>query len=75
MADGAAKYGIRNYVESSVSARVYVAAMRRHLAAWLAGEDCAQDSGLHHLAHVGANIHILFAAMEEGNLLDDRHGK
>lgn len=75
LANGAEKYGIRNYVESPISARVYVAAMMRHLAAWLRGEDVAEDSGVHHLGHLGANVHIALAAIEAGTFIDDRHGK
>lgn len=73
LAFGAGKYGVRNYVESPIAARVYVAAMRRHLAAWLRGEDVAEDSGVHHLAHVGANVHCCLAAIEAGTFIDDRH--
>ena len=72
---GAGKYGIRNSVESPIAARVYVAAMMRHLAAWLQGEDHAEDSGVHHLGHVGANVHIALTAIAEGTFIDDRHGK
>ena len=75
MAFGAAKYGIRNYVETPINARVYVAAIRRHVAAWLEGEEVAADSGLHHLAHVGANVHVVMAAMKAGTFVDDRAAK
>lgn len=67
-------YGVRNYVLSPIEARVYVAAMQRHLDAWLGGEDNAPDSCISHLGHVGANIHILLAAIKEGTFIDDRHG-
>lgn len=70
---GAEKYGVRNYTQVPIRARVYIAAMRRHLAAWLDGEDYASDSGLHHLAHVGANVHVAMAAMAAGTFIDDRH--
>lgn len=75
LAFGAGKYGIRNYIESPIAARVYVAAMRRHLTAWLKGEDYAEDSGVHHLGHVIANCHIALAAIEAGTFIDDRHGR
>lgn len=75
LAFGAEKYGTRNYVEAPIAARVYVAAMRRHLTAWLQGEDCAPDSGAHHLGHIAANCHVALAAIEAGTFIDDRHGK
>jgi hypothetical protein len=73
LADGAAKYGPRNYVESPIEARIYIAAMRRHLTAYLRGEDNAEDSGVHHLGHVGACCHIVLAAIEAGTFIDNRH--
>lgn len=72
--NGADKYGIRNYVKESIRARVYVGAIKRHVDAWLRGEDLAPDSGLHHMAHVGANVHVILAAIEAGMFIDDRHG-
>jgi hypothetical protein len=74
LAFGAAKYGVRNYVKAPIAARVYVAAMKRHIDAWLEGEDVAEDSAVHHLAHVGANVHVALAAMEAGTFIDDRAG-
>jgi hypothetical protein len=71
---GAQKYGRRNFVQTPIEARVYVAAMKRHIAAWLDGEDDAPDSGVNHLAHVGASVHILLKAMECGSFVDDREG-
>lgn len=72
IAFGAEKYGTRNYVESPIAARVYVAAIRRHVTAWLMGEDYAPDSGVHHLGHIAANAHVAMAAIEAGTFLDDR---
>jgi len=72
LAFGAGKYGVRNYTDTPINARVYVAAIRRHMAAWILGEDVAEDSGLHHLAHVGANVHVALAAMDAGTFVDDR---
>lgn len=67
-------YGVRNYVSAPIAARTYVAAIKRHVDAWLEGEDCAPDSGVHHLGHIGANVHVALAAIEAGTFLDDRHG-
>lgn len=79
--EGARKYGPYNWRENQVSARTYVAAAMRHLAAFLDGEDidpvdagpnCTAGSGLPHLAHALASIGILVDAIETGNVVDDR---
>lgn len=70
---GADKYGVRNFIQSPISARVYIGAIRRHVRSWLAGEDIAEDSGLHHLAHIGANVHVALAAIDAGSFIDDRN--
>lgn len=72
LAAGADKYGLRNFTISQIEARTYVAAMRRHLTAFLRGEDFAEDTGFHHLAHVGANVHVVLAAIEASTFIDDR---
>lgn len=72
MGNGAAKYGPYNWRENSVAASIYVAAALRHLLAWHEGEELAEDSGVHHLAHARACLGILLDAMEGGNLIDDR---
>lgn len=77
MMNGAKKYGPFNWRESPISARPYIAAARRHLLAYLDGEDFSADTeeeGLpvHHLAHVMACCAILLDATEIGTLNDDR---
>lgn len=72
MLDGDLKYGFRNWREKDVQARIYVDAAKRHLDAWLEGEDVASDSGVHHLGHARACLGILLDAQENGNLIDDR---
>lgn len=72
MRNGAEKYGPFNWREKPVRAHVYYAALLRHLAAWFDGEDEAEDSGAHHLAHAAAGLAILLDAMATGNLIDDR---
>lgn len=76
MANGAEKYGPFNWREKPVRASIYIAAARRHLAAWFDGEDTASDSGVHHLGHAAACLAILLDAQATGNLVDDRppHG-
>lgn len=54
---GAAKYGDNNWKDVEKSR--YVDALFRHLHAWMQGEREDKESGLHHLAHAGANILFL----------------
>lgn len=70
--DGAAKYGAYNWRVKPVKASIYVAAAKRHLAAWYNGEENAEDSGVHHLGHALACLSILVDAQVGGNLVDDR---
>lgn len=70
--DGADKYGPYNWRENSVAASVYVGAAQRHLDQWWDGEELAEDSGVHHLAHAMACLAILIDGKETGNLIDDR---
>ena len=72
MEDGEYKYGFMNWREHPVKARIYIDAMKRHIAAWEDGEETAQDSLVHHLGHVIACAAILLDAQEVGNLIDDR---
>lgn len=65
-------YGVRNYTKAPIEVRTYIAAIYRHLDAYLDGEDYAPDSGVSHLGHAGAGLDILFAAEEAGTLIDDR---
>jgi hypothetical protein len=69
---GAVKYGKKNYRTIPIFASTYGAALRRHVGAWLSGEDLDPESGLSHLAHVGANLHVLYGAIESGTFVDDR---
>lgn len=69
---GAAKYGPYNWRAGPVSASVYVAAARRHLAQWFDGEDLDPESRVSHLAHVRACMGILIDAIATGNVIDDR---
>lgn len=70
--DGARKYGPFNWREKAVPASIYIDACKRHLDSWFDGEECADDSGLPHLAHALACIGIIIDAKECGVLLDDR---
>ena len=72
MENGAKKYGPYNWRNNPVNYTVYLSAMLRHILQLIDGEDIAQDSGTHHLAHVGASAAILLDALATGNLIDDR---
>ena len=72
LADGARKYGPYNWREAAISTSVYVAACKRHIAAFWDGETLAPDSGVHHLAHAMACIALMLDAMSVGKLHDDR---
>lgn len=70
--NGAGKYGPYNWRETEVDVRTYIAAMLRHIQAYLDGENEAYDSGVHHMGHVMAGAAIILDAMEHGTLVDNR---
>lgn len=72
MMDGERKYGLHNWKEKDVPARIYIDAAVRHLLAWADGEEIADDSKCHHVAHAMACCCIILDAMEQGCLIDDR---
>ena len=72
MEDGASKYGPYNWRSNKVRLTIYLDAAERHLACYLDGEEIAEDSGVHHLAHALGCIGIVVDAKETGNLIDDR---
>jgi hypothetical protein len=72
LSNGAEKYGRYNWRGSAVTASVFASAMKRHINAWLAGEDFASDSNIHHLAHVMAGCAIVLDSVEAGVFKDDR---
>ncbi len=73
--NGAIKYGRFNWRDEKVSASIYIGAAKRHLAAWFDGEELAQDSGVHHIAHAAACMAIILDAQATNNLVDDRPKK
>jgi hypothetical protein len=73
--DGASKYGAYNWRANKVQLSIYIAALQRHVDQFWDGEDCAQDSGVHHLAHAKACLGIIIDCIETGNLIDDRPPK
>lgn len=72
MADGVKKYGPYNWRHTKVAAMTYIHAAKRHIDAWIDGDDVAIDSGAHHLAHAAACMAIVLDALEAGTLVDDR---
>jgi len=72
MMDGAKKYEKYNWRKTNVEAEIYVDACLRHLTSWYDGEECAEDSKVHHLGHAMACIAILLDAIETDTLIDDR---
>ncbi len=70
--DGARKYGPANWRVDLVTASTYLNAAERHLISWQDGEENAEDSGVHHLAHAAACLLILLDAQASGTLKDDR---
>lgn len=72
MENGADKYGPYNWRTKKVIASIYIDAAKRHLNSWFDGEEFAEDSGVHHLAHALACLGIIVDAKETGNLIDDR---
>lgn len=72
LADGAGKYGFRNWRENPVEARTYIKAALRHLLLWSEGEEHARDSGLNNLGAVMACCAILLDAQANESLVDNR---
>ena len=73
--EGARKYGSYNWRVAGVRASVYIDALRRHLGAWINGEDVDPDSGLSHLVKAMACLIILRDSMLQENWVDDRPPK
>lgn len=70
--NGACKYGRNNFKATPVEASIYIAAAKRHLAAWSEGEEFDPADGVPNLGGVLANIAILLEARAAGTLVDDR---
>lgn len=69
---GMLKYGAWNWRIAGVRSSVYLSAARRHLDAYVSGEEVDPIDGTHHLANVMACCAILLDAREAGKLTDDR---
>jgi hypothetical protein len=72
LAEGMLKYGRNNWRGTNVHASVYVAALMRHVAAWMEGENNTKEGGPH-LGNALACLAILVDANVNGTLIDDRN--
>lgn len=70
--DGGIEYNPYNWRDNKVMARIYIAAMKRHIADWESGIEETEDTGVHHLGAVRACAGILLDAQMTGNLIDNR---
>lgn len=72
--EGHLKYGGFNFsiAENGVQASVYIAALKRHLTKFEAGEWCDAETLVPHLASIMACCAIAIDAHERGTLKDDR---
>lgn len=74
MLEGVLKYGKNNFIAGNgVIASIYVAAAKRHLDAWLEGEELSPDTNNPHLGNALACLAILVKARVHGKLIDDRN--
>jgi hypothetical protein len=69
---GADKYGKLNWRIDKITATTYVAAMLRHLKAWIEGQDMDPESLKPHLTHLRACCAVVLDAQMHGTLIDDR---
>ena len=68
---GAKKYGAYNWVKG-LSIRETCESLKRHLDAFMEGEDIDSDSGLSHIGHIQCNAMFLSYMLEYRPDLDDR---
>ncbi len=69
---GAKKYGAGNWLKGGLSQRRLLAALSRHVDAYLDREDTDPESGLCHLDHAAACLAMLLATRERRLGPDDR---
>lgn len=75
--EGAVKYGAYNWRETKVETMTYVGAIKRHLAAYIDGEDVDPESttGKLHLEGIAACVGILLDVTYSGTAIDNRPPK
>ena len=65
---GQKKHGMDNFrLMTPEAAGELIDASMRHLLAYIGGEESASDSGLSHLAHLVANINMLYRIQSRGS--------
>ncbi len=72
MDDGAIKYGPYNQRMEDIQAIGYISAAKRHLDAYLDGQDYDSVTGKPHLGYALATISIVIDAWLNGTLIDNR---
>lgn len=72
MTEGDAKYGGFNYMSMGVSVMTYIAAMKRHITKFEAGEWADPKTHVPHLASMAADLDIMINGFLEGTINDDR---
>jgi hypothetical protein len=70
--EGARKYGRHNWRAVGVRTSIYADAAKRHIDAYMEGEDTDPDSGLSHITKAIAGLHVLRDAQIRGMATDDR---
>ena len=75
MLEGARKYGRHNYRVTNILSSVYTDATKRHIDAYIEGEDIDKDSGLHHITKAIASLVVLRDSMIQNKIIDDRPPK
>ncbi len=72
MGHGRTKYGAYNYRKGIEYSRI-IGAAYRHLGAFNSGQDLDPESGISHIAHLGACAMMLLDYIREHQELDDRY--
>lgn len=73
LVEGAEKYGAWNWRDQPVQIMTYVGSMKRHMAAYIEGEDIDPDgNGKTHLEGAIASLAIIIDALSAGSAIDDR---
>ena len=77
LAEGGDKYGPYNWRKDPVEAMTYAAALKRHIFAWMDGEDVDPESkaGKLHLEGIAGCVAILLDSYYSGILIDNRPPK
>lgn len=70
--NGAAKYGPYNWRDQPIQVLTYLEAAERHILAFRDGQDHAEDTGIHHIAHAMAGLAILYDALMSDRVVDNR---